>query len=92
MLFPLACSLLGFPLQKETGDLVTQDNENAEVLNNFPPSVFTSNCSSHTNQVTEDKCREWENEELPPVLEDQRDFLQGYVVIGQREGLQTERG
>lgn len=80
------------PLQKETGDLVTRDKEKAEVLNNFFPSVFTSECSSHTNQVTEDKGREWENEELPTVLEDQGDFLQGHVVIGQKEGLQTERG
>ncbi|GAB0177211.1 hypothetical protein GRJ2_000186300 [Grus japonensis] len=36
------------PLQKETGDLVTQDMEKAEVFNNFFASVFTSKRSSHT--------------------------------------------
>ena len=59
------------PLQKETGDLVTQDMEKAEVLNNFFASVFTGKGSSHTAQVTEDKGRDWESEELPTVGEDQ---------------------
>ncbi|GAB0182661.1 hypothetical protein GRJ2_000731400 [Grus japonensis] len=43
------------PLQKEMGDLVTQDMEKAEVLNDFFALVFTSKCSSHTAQVTEGK-------------------------------------
>ncbi|KAK4821892.1 hypothetical protein QYF61_004408 [Mycteria americana] len=55
------------PLQKETGDLVTQDMEQAEVLNDFFASVFTGKCSSHTTQVTEGKGRDWENEE-PPIV------------------------
>ncbi|GAB0175820.1 mitochondrial enolase superfamily member 1 [Grus japonensis] len=59
------------PLQKEMGDLVTQDIEKAEVLNDFFASVFTGKCSSHTAQVAEGKGRDWENEELPTVGEDQ---------------------
>ena len=34
------------PLQKEAGDLVTQDVEKAEVLNDFFASVFNSKCSN----------------------------------------------
>ncbi|GAB0176056.1 hypothetical protein GRJ2_000070800 [Grus japonensis] len=59
------------PLQKETGDLVTQDMEKAEVLNKFFASVFTSKCSSHTAQVAEGKGRDWEKEESPTSGEDQ---------------------
>lgn len=36
------------PLQKETGDLVRQDMEKAEVLTDFVALVFTSKCSSNT--------------------------------------------
>jgi len=53
------------PLQKERGDLVTQNMEKVQVLNKFFPSVFTS------AQVTEGTGRERENEELPTVGEDQ---------------------
>ena len=59
------------PLQKEMGDLVTQDMEKAEVLNDFFVPVFTSKCSSHIAQVTEGKGRDWENEEPPIVGDDQ---------------------
>jgi len=46
------------PLWKETGDLLTQDMEKAEVLNDFLTSVFTAKCFSHTAQVTEGKGRD----------------------------------
>ncbi|GAB0204631.1 hypothetical protein GRJ2_002928700 [Grus japonensis] len=57
------------PLWNETGDLVTQDVEKAEVLNDFFASVFTGKCLSHTVQVTEG--RDWEDAEPPTVGEDQ---------------------
>ncbi|GAB0203811.1 hypothetical protein GRJ2_002846700 [Grus japonensis] len=67
------------PLQNETGDLVVQDMEKAEVLNDFFASVFTGKCSSHTAQVTEG--RDWENEESPTVGEDQvREYLRNLKV------------
>ena len=59
------------PLQKKTGDLVTWDMEKAEVLNDVFASVFIGKCSSHTAQVAEEKGRDWENEELPTIGEDQ---------------------
>ncbi|KFW00854.1 hypothetical protein N327_12339, partial [Fulmarus glacialis] len=59
------------PLRKETGDLVTQDMEKAEVVNDFFASLFTGKCSSLTAQVTEGKGRDWENKEPPTVGEDQ---------------------
>ncbi|GAB0179229.1 mitochondrial enolase superfamily member 1 [Grus japonensis] len=59
------------PLWKVTGDLVTQDMEKAEVLNDLFASVFISEGSRHTAQVTEGKGRDWENEELSTVGEDQ---------------------
>ena len=59
------------PLQKETGDLVTQPVEKAEVLNDFFASAFNSKCSSHTTQVAEGKGGGWENKEPPTIGEDQ---------------------
>ncbi|GAB0202682.1 mitochondrial enolase superfamily member 1 [Grus japonensis] len=67
------------PLWNETGDLVTQDMEKAEVLNDFFASVSTGKCSSHTAQVTEG--RDWENAEPPTVGEDQvREYLRNLKV------------
>ncbi|PKU46884.1 hypothetical protein llap_2857 [Limosa lapponica baueri] len=59
------------PLQKETGHLVTWDMDKAKVLNDFFASLFTSKGSSHTTQITEGKRRDWENEEVPAIGEDQ---------------------
>ncbi|GAB0190424.1 hypothetical protein GRJ2_001507700 [Grus japonensis] len=67
------------PLQNETGDLVTQDMEKAEVLNDFFASVFTGKCLSHAAQVTEG--RDWENAEPTTVGEDQvREYLRNLKV------------
>ncbi|GAB0210211.1 mitochondrial enolase superfamily member 1 [Grus japonensis] len=69
------------PLWNETGNLVTQDMEKAEVLNDFFASVFASKSSSHTAQVTEGKGRDWENAEPPTVGEDQvREYLRNLKV------------
>ncbi|GAB0207216.1 mitochondrial enolase superfamily member 1 [Grus japonensis] len=67
------------PLQNETGDLVTQDMEKAEVLNDFFASVFTGKGSSHAAQVAEG--RDWENAEPPTVGEDQvQEYLRNLKV------------
>jgi len=59
------------PLWKEIRDLVTWNMEKAEVVSAFFASVFTSKCSRHTPQVAEGKGRDWENEEMSTVGEDQ---------------------
>ncbi|GAB0185833.1 mitochondrial enolase superfamily member 1 [Grus japonensis] len=67
------------PLQNETGDLVTQDMEKAEVLNDYFASVFTGKCLSHTAQGTEG--RDWGNAEPPTAGEDQvREYLRNLKV------------
>ncbi|PKU46825.1 rna-directed dna polymerase from mobile element jockey-like [Limosa lapponica baueri] len=58
-------------LWKETGDLVTQDMEEAELLNDFFASVLTGKGSNHNAHVTEGKNRGYENEEVHTVGEDQ---------------------
>ncbi|GAB0203064.1 mitochondrial enolase superfamily member 1 [Grus japonensis] len=67
------------PLWNETGNLVTQDMEKAEVFNDFFASVFTGKCLSHTAQVPEG--RDWENEEPSTAGEDQvREYLRNLKV------------
>jgi len=60
-------------LQKEMGNLITQDMETAEVLNDFFTSAFTGRCSSQQSrlvvQVTDSKGRDQENEEPPTAGE-----------------------
>lgn len=51
------------PFQKEKGELTTLDKEEAGVLNDFCASVFNGKCSSHTTQVEEGRCRDWEDED-----------------------------
>ncbi|GAB0182897.1 mitochondrial enolase superfamily member 1 [Grus japonensis] len=69
------------PLWKETGDLITWDMEKADILNDFFASIFTGKCLSHTTQASEGKGRDWENEELSTVGEDQvQDHLKNLKV------------
>ncbi|PKU40592.1 rna-directed dna polymerase from mobile element jockey-like [Limosa lapponica baueri] len=69
------------PLWKETGDLVTQETEKAELINDFFTSVFTGNGSNHTTQVAQGKNRGYKNEEPPTVGEDQvQDHLRNLKV------------
>ena len=64
-------------------ELVTWDMEKDEVFKDFFVSVFTSKCSSYTAQVVEGKGRDWENEELPTVEENQiQDHLRNLKVHG----------
>ncbi|GAB0190175.1 mitochondrial enolase superfamily member 1 [Grus japonensis] len=64
--------------RSRAGDLVTQDMEEAEVLNDFFDSVFTGKCLSHTAQVAEG--RDWENAEPPTVGDQVREYLRNLKV------------
>jgi len=67
-------------LMSETGDLARTDMENAEVLNYFFASVFTSKRSRHTIQFTASKGTDWENEILPPIVDKVQDCLRNLEV------------
>jgi len=64
------------PLWKETGDLITWDMEQAEVLDDFFASVFTSKGSGCIAQAAESKGENLEKVDLPDLHEDRvRDHL-----------------
>ena len=68
-------------LWKGRGELVTWYMDKAEVLSDFFASFFTSNCSSHTAHVADRKDRDWENEELPIIGDNQvQDHLRNLKV------------
>ncbi|KAK4810486.1 hypothetical protein QYF61_004266 [Mycteria americana] len=63
-------------LLNETGDLVTQDTEKAEVLNAFFASVFTSKTGLQEYQAPETRGKAWSKEDVLFVEEDQiREYL-----------------
>ncbi|KFR01676.1 hypothetical protein Y956_12986, partial [Nipponia nippon] len=59
------------PLMSSSGELITTDEEKAEVLNNFFASVFTGNPSPHTSRVNRPFDRDWEGRGPPTVRQDQ---------------------
>ena len=64
------------PLLSETGGLVTQDMEEAEVLNASFASAFTSKTSLQELQVPVTRAKGWSKEDGPLVEADQvREYL-----------------
>ncbi|KFQ57969.1 hypothetical protein N334_08085, partial [Pelecanus crispus] len=59
------------PLMNKKGDLVSTDEEKAEVLNNFFASVFTSNLSPHPSRINGPKDGDQGGRAHPTVREDQ---------------------
>ncbi|KFQ62499.1 hypothetical protein N334_03741, partial [Pelecanus crispus] len=58
------------PLMNKKGELVSTDEEKAEVLNNFFASVFTGNLSPHPSQIDGPKDGEQRGKAPPTVRED----------------------
>ncbi|KFQ55458.1 hypothetical protein N334_10646, partial [Pelecanus crispus] len=59
------------PLMNKNGDLVSTDEEKAEVLNNFFASVFTGNLSPHPSRVDGPQDGDQGGKAPPTVREDQ---------------------
>ncbi|KFR07567.1 hypothetical protein Y956_13278, partial [Nipponia nippon] len=59
------------PLMSRSGELMTTDEEEAEVLNNFFASVFTGNPSPHTSRINGPFDRDQEDRGPPTVRDDQ---------------------
>ncbi|PKU43539.1 glycerol kinase [Limosa lapponica baueri] len=59
------------PLLNETGAMVTEDAEKAELLNAFFASVFTAQASPQESQTLEVTEKVWTKEDFPLVEEDQ---------------------
>ncbi|KFR06816.1 hypothetical protein Y956_10107, partial [Nipponia nippon] len=59
------------PLMSSSGELITTDEEKAEVLNNFFASVFTGNLSPHTSRVNGPFDGDWEGRGPSTVRENQ---------------------
>ncbi|KAK4825178.1 hypothetical protein QYF61_024658 [Mycteria americana] len=59
------------PMMSKSSKLMTMDEEEAEVLNNFFASVFTSNLPSHTSRVDRLQDGDWGSKVPPIVREDQ---------------------
>ncbi|KAK4832613.1 LOW QUALITY PROTEIN: hypothetical protein QYF61_024594 [Mycteria americana] len=62
-------------LLNEAGDLVTNDTENAEILNAFFASVFTSKTSLQKSQAPETRRKVWSKENSPLAEKDQATIL-----------------
>jgi len=65
----------------KNGNLLSTDEEKAEVLNNFFASVFTSNLSPHPSPVDGLQDGDQRGKALPTVMEDQvRDHLRNLNI------------